>query len=468
MFWFALLGFVRPAIKIFLLPLYLIYLTPEDYGLLALVGVFTSILIIFVTLRLDGSVRTFYFDYNDDQKKLWSYISQIFSLIIIIGICVYSILIFIGPSLFRMIFESKEVTFYPYGFLSITGGFLTTFSTVYLIFLKNEVRLKEYFMYSLGMILMTILSQSIFVIYYELGVLGILYGQIVASFLVFAVLSLRNTSLFTVKFDKAMLLPSIKFAIPLLPFAFLLRFETHLDKLMIERYLGLEKVGQYAILMGIVGLIGILMAAMNNAMRPFLYRSLKEASEKTSDNVNSFLQFYLLIGVLGLSGIILIGSNLEMITDNAKYLAIRPYFAFAAIASLPLVMVRYFTLIFIYYKKSKELTMVTIIKTVIMFALMFLLIPKYEMKGAIISISISYFLNAMIFYFLNLKHGMPKIAVGKALRSIILFVGIVTISFYAVDSIRIAGLVQFLMVWVILLLVSVPVIKTMINIQITK
>lgn len=466
MFWFASLGFIRPAIQIFLLPLYLIYLTPEDYGLLALVGVFTSILTIFVTLRLDGAVRTFYFDYNEDQNKLWKYISQIFSLIIIIGICTYLILIFLGPALFSSIFESKEITFYPYGILSITGGFLTTFSTVYFIYLKNEVRLKEYFMYSIGMILITIISQLIFVVYYELGVLGILYGQIVASALIFTTLSLRNTNLFTFKFDKAMLLPSIKFAIPLIPFAFLLRFESHFDKLMIERFLGLEKVGQYAILMGIVGLIGILMSAMNNAMRPFLYRSLKEMTNTTSDNVNSFLQFYLLVGALGLSGIILIGTNLEIFTDNEKYLAIRPYFVFAAIASVPLVIVRYFTLIFIYYKKSKDLTVVTIVKAVIMFLLMFLLIPKYEINGAIIAISISYLMNALIFYFLNTNYGMPKIDVAKALRGIVLFVGIVSISFYFLDSIRLAGMVQFVMVWVILIILSVPLIRTMINIQI--
>jgi O-antigen/teichoic acid export membrane protein len=468
MFWFALLGFLRPAIQIFLLPFYLIYLTPEDYGLLAMVSVFTSIICVLATLRLDAAVRTFYFDYNDDMDKLWKYLSQTFSLIIIVGSCIYLVLLILGPSLFKLIFESDEITFYPYGILSISAGFLTTFSTVYFIYLKNEVRLKEYFMYSIGMILATILFQLIFVVYFELGVVGILYGHIIAAALIFTTLSLRNMKLYTSKFSKEMIFPSLKFTIPLLPFAFLYRFELQLDKLMIERFLGLERVGQYAILMGIVGMIGILMMAMNNAMRPFLYRSLKAPEGNTTEQVNSFLQFYLFIGVLGLSGIILVGSNLELFTDNEKYLAIQPYFILAAIASIPLIIVRYFTLIFIYYKKSKDLTLVTIVKTLIMFLLMFLLIPKYEINGAIISISISYLLNAFIFYFLNVNYGMPKIEILKALRIILLFVGIVLGSFYFIDSIRWVGVIQFLLVWILLILFSIPLIKEMARMKITK
>jgi O-antigen/teichoic acid export membrane protein len=406
-------------------------------------------------------VRTYYFDFNDDKKRLWSYISQVFSTIVILGLVSYFILLITGPALFRLIFKSDEITFYPYGFLSITGSFLTTFTVVYLIYLKNEVRLKEYFMYSMGMIVSTILFEVIFVIFFELGVVGILYGQIIAGALVFIILSLRNINLYTIKFDKAMLLPSFKFAIPLLPFAFLYRFESHLDKLMIERFLGLEKVGLYAILMGIVGMIAILMIAMNNSMRPFLYRSLKNASPSTNEQINSFLQFYLFIGVLGLSGIILIGTNLELITSNEKYLSIQPYFIFAAIASIPLIVVRYFTLVFIFYKKSKELTMVTVVKTIIMFFLMFVLIPKYEVYGAIMAISISYLLNAFIFYFLNMKYGMPDIEILKALKIILLFVGIVLITNYLIDSIQLVGLIQFLMVWIVLISFSIPLIKSM-------
>ena len=311
------------------------------------------------------------------------------------------------------------------------------------------------------MILSTILFEVIFVIYFEWGVVGILYGQIIAGAFVFITLSLRNLNLYTVKFDKAMILPSLKFAIPLLPFAFLYRFESHLDKLMIERFLGLEKVGLYAILMGIVGMIAILMNAMNNSMRPFLYRSLKETSTSTNEQINSFLQFYIFIGVLGLSGIIMIGTNLELFTSNEKYLSIRPYFIFAAIASIPLIIVRYFTLVFIFYKKSKELTMVTVVKTIIMFLLMYILIPKYEVYGAIMAISISYFLNAIIFYFLNKKYGMPEIDLIKALRIILLFIVIVLGTYYFVDSIQIVGLIQFLVVWVVLIFFSIPLIRSM-------
>jgi len=43
-FWFSFIGFLRPAINVFLIPLYLACISPEEYGLLSLVLIFSAII----------------------------------------------------------------------------------------------------------------------------------------------------------------------------------------------------------------------------------------------------------------------------------------------------------------------------------------------------------------------------------------------------------------------------------------
>jgi O-antigen/teichoic acid export membrane protein len=458
-FWFSLLGFLGPSIKFFLLPLYLIYLTPEDYGILALVTIFSSIVAIFANLRLDAALRVFYFDYASDGPELRQYISQIFTTIVIIGIALMGSMIFLGPAIMDLAFSSDKVMFYPYGVIALATAVLTSYSTVYYIYLKNEVRLREYFIYSISYLLATIGLQFYLVVFEEMGVLGVLYGSLIPSVLIFLTICMLNRKLFTFKLKYSSIAPSLKFALPLLPFSLLFKLENQLDRLVLERYLDLETVGLYALLVGLIGMVGILLIAVENGVRPFLYRSLKEGGEEANTQINTYFNLFILVGFVTLSGILMIGSNLDLITDNYKYLSIRHFFVLASLAAIPMVVLRYLSLILIYYKKSKELTVATAVKTLIMLGLMLYMVPLFGIPGAIIAVSISYILNVIIFYILIHKFGAPKIRLDKAIKSI----GIVVVSTltckYFITNISLMGLVQFIIIVALLIPMIIPVIR---------
>jgi len=443
-FWFTMLGFLRPAIGIFLLPLYLLKLTPEDYGILALVGVAASVLGVFSSMGLTSSFRTFYFDYDENSETLWRYMSQIWSVIILISIILFGILFLIGQDLFELIFKSNEVLFYPYGLVAIATGFLSTISSVYFIYLKNTVLIREFAVYNVLTIALTVLFQYYLIMHMDQGVLGVLLGSMVPAILVFIIISFKNPSLFTFKLDIKGLTPSWKFALPLLPFSFLLVFERQIDKLILENYMSLETVGLYALLMGIVGLIIILLSALDNGIRPYLYRTIKKGDSKSKSEINTLFLLYVIIGMIGLSGCIFIGSNIDFITDNIKYISIREYFTFSCLSSIPLLAVRFQALVLVYYKESKMLTIATFIKTFIMLMLMLLLIPQFEINGAIGAVSISYLANAIIFFWLVSKYD-NRLDYNKIFIRFSLFAAVVLFSYYflANYSINVYGIIQF-------------------------
>ena len=462
-FWFSLLGFLRPAIKIFLLPLYLVYLTPEDYGILALVTIFSSIVVILSNLRLDGAVRVFYFDFESSSKALWNYMSQIYTTILLMGIILMGVMLFCGPSLMRLSFSSDEVSFYPYGIISLSTAILTSLTSVYYIYLKNEVRLKEYFAYSISFILLTIGFQVYLIVFKGMGVLGVLYGSLISTALLCFVIVIRNSRLLNFKLRYKDIAPSIKFALPLVPFSFLVKFENQLDRLVLERFMNLDTVGLYALLVALVGLVIIFMVALENGVRPFLYRSLKRGGEESEKVITLYFNLFVLLGLLTLSGIIMVGSNLDLFTENIKYLSIRQFFVLAGIAAIPMVILRYLAMVLIYYKKTKDVTITTIIKTIIMVILMIYMVPQYGIAGAIIAVSISYLLNSAIFYWLINQYGAPTIRMTKAFMAIFLVVLGVLGCKYFIPNMALMGVVQFILIAAILTPFIIPVIKEVAN-----
>jgi len=447
-FWFSLLGFLRPAVSIFLLPLYLLRLTPEDYGVITMVGVITGIIGLIVNFRLDTAARTFYFDYNENEKLLWQYLSQIFSIVLTIGIFIFLLFQIVGAPLYQLVFDSEEILFHPYGEIALATILLNACSTIYFIYLKNKVMLKTFFAYSIFSVLLTIALQAFFILQLDMTILGVLWGSFIPTALVFLMIVFNNTKLLTLKISWEKIKPSILFGLPLIPFSFLYAFENQFDKIMLERYISLEQVGIYGILVGFVGLSKLLLSALDNGIRPFLYQSLKNNNKETTATVDLYNSIYIFTGLLALSGVIMIGANLHLITDNYKYLEIRTYIVWAAIATIPLFFIRFLNLILVFYKKSGELTKSAFIKTIFMIVLMVILIPKYGIYGAIVSISVSQIINFFLFRRVVQKTDSPKILYTNPMIRIGMFLVILASCYFLVYPISIGlfGLCQFILI----------------------
>jgi|APSaa5957512576_1039674.scaffolds.fasta_scaffold68421_2 O-antigen/teichoic acid export membrane protein len=73
------------AVSVLMLPIYTLYLSPTDYGILALVLSLQAFLPILMTLQIQGSIPRFYFEYCDDKAKLKVFISTILLFVVILS-----------------------------------------------------------------------------------------------------------------------------------------------------------------------------------------------------------------------------------------------------------------------------------------------------------------------------------------------------------------------------------------------
>ena len=204
-----------------------------------------------------------------------------------------------------------------------------------------------------------------------------------------------------------MLYPSLNYSIKLLPFLLFFAFENQIDKYLIELNLGLKNVGLYTLLIKIFGLSIIAINAVDDGIRPFIYKDLKEGRE----TVNKYFNLYIGFGVLVLVLINIIGYNLEYIIKNTEYLVIQEYFFLGSTVFLLIIPVRFFGLLLVYYKESSKLSYITSIKVILLVLLMMFLIPKYKIYGALYALSVSYVVNVLLFGFILFKKVdlLPKI-----------------------------------------------------------
>lgn len=420
-FCFSLVGFLRPAIGVFLIPLYLACISPEEYGLLSLVLVFSSIIGVFAGLKLNAAFQTFYFYYNDDKQVLWNYFSQIFTVNFILGLVWFAIFMAIGPYLFKISFASVEVLFFPYGAIAIANVLIGQAVTVYYTYLKNGVHIKEFVVLSILSTLAVVCFQAFFILQLNWGIKGILLGALLSSLGQFIYITCRYPRIYTLNIQWKTLKKSILYSLPLILFSFLFTFEKHLDKLIIERCLNLEQVGLYALLMTVIGLPTILLNAMDNAFRPYLFEALKRDDNNTRKEVHRYFIIYQIIGLLVLVGILIVGSHFYLITDNLKYRSISQFFPLGVIVSAPFLMVRFIAMLFLYYQKTGMLAALTFVKFSIMFTLMLFLIPKLGINGALIAIGISNVINLILFAFLIEKYRSKLINYLPILLRLFLF-----------------------------------------------
>lgn len=389
---FGVLSVLRTGVSLLLLPLFLDYLSPEDYGIVSLVLIYSSIIAVVGSLGLKSALYTFYFDY-ENKDTLREYLGNLFSIHIISFILITSIHLLFGDNIYNLIFTSNEVSFFNYGLIALLSVFFDTLNTLYFIFLKNEVNLKIYFRYTIGIIVLTAFFQILFITYYDLKAMGLLLGALIPNAIIFAFISLSNTYLYQFKLKKDLLYPSLNYSLKLLPFLLLFVFENQIDKYLIELNLGLKNVGLYTLLIKIFGLLIITANAIDDGIRPFLYKDLKQDKKTT----NKYFNLYIGICAFVLMLINLIGYNLEHIINNTEYLVIKEYFFISSIVFLLIVPVRFYGLLLVYYKESLKLSSVTFVKVLVMVLLMLILIPKYKLNGALFALGISYVINIIIF-----------------------------------------------------------------------
>ena len=415
---YSFINFLRPAIYIFLMPLYLHVLSEQEYGLNDLMLICGAFFMILVTLRINSAMLTVYYDYLDDENLKKKYLSNSFSFSIVVGCLIGLVFWFLGPSIFDSLFKSEVATFYPYGLIVLVYAIIGEINATYFIYLRNEKDLIGYLVVVGAQILTTIILQLIFVLILKWGVVGLLAANLVSNVIVFIMILLREKNILTLNFDSEMIRKSIRFSVALIPYLIIWWVLTKGGKFVLERNADLTTVAVFAILVTLSSIVLILAEAVINGLRPFLFE-IFATQKKVIGNAKVDLLTKMIVNIplLVIPVIVLIGSNLQWLTAKVAYLEVGEYITLMVLIIFILVYAKLFYQQMVFVKRSDIVTLLSFLVMIALCSGFYYLVPTMKIWGVLYSTLIANALMSLLFFIA----GQHYLRLGYNFNAILLY-----------------------------------------------
>lgn len=458
MMFYTALGFLRPAILIILLPVYLSVFSVEEWAVYSLMVIVGSFAMVLVTGRIAAAMLNHYYDYLGQPQLIRKYLSSLFSASIYIGGFVLILIALTGEYVFDLVFKSEEILFYPYGITIIAYAVLSEINLNYYIFLKNEKNLGKFALVTLTQMLLLILFQYIMIVVLREGVQGALIGMLASNIITSLLIVFLERDILTLKPDWSMVKPSLAFSLPLIPYLIIYWFMTKGERIVLEQMMDLQTVGQYVLLITISGVAVLLIEAVINGVRPFLFEFFTKASKEYDSSVGLLTKLIVNVPLLILPVIIVVGTNIQFITDNTDYHSVSPYITVAAIVSYCIVFGKLFYQQLIYAKQSALITRLSLVCLIIFLISLYFLIPPFKIWGVLASVWIVNAAFGVLFYFFAQKYQRVNYHFRSLfLNPLIVIVAILILDYWMISSgytLSQYGVAQFFVILMLIMILN--------------
>ena len=261
------------VINLLLLPVYVRYLSPADYGALALLGSVEVVAKIFFRWGLDGSFMRFFYEYEAAEARRRLASTIFFFLLAVNGILLAATLL-LAPVLAGALFDGS-----PH-LRALQLTLLNTFAIGFTFFpfhlLRMEKRAAQFSALTLARSVATLFLRIVLVVGFGFGVLGVVLADTIVTALLMLALVRWFRPLIGAMFSRSMLREALRFGLPRVPHAAAQQVIAVGDKFILTAFRPLSEVGVYS--MGVsFGLTQkLFLSAFEYAWAPFYYEHARD------------------------------------------------------------------------------------------------------------------------------------------------------------------------------------------------
>lgn len=295
-FIYALTSVVGNFIPIVTFPIFTRILSKEDYGILALAQIYAVFMSSLANFGLILGYERNFFQYKNDKQSaqlLYSTLCMVTANFLFFLILT---LIF-KEKLAQWIIGSAEHAHLLFWVFCST--IVISFKQYYLMYFKNTENAKAVAKYTIDESLLGMAFSIFFVAYLKTGVVGLAYGQLLASLIVLTVLMVRFLGKLPFDFSWLILQESLKISYPLTPRIFLGIVSNQFDKYVLGLLTSIGGVGVYSIGQKFANIVFTFMTAIQNVFSPQVYKKMFELGDEGGKAVGTYLTpfFYISIAV---------------------------------------------------------------------------------------------------------------------------------------------------------------------------
>ncbi len=256
-----------------LLPIYVQYLTPFDYGILALLAGIEAPAKLFFRWGVDGAFMRYWYDAEDIGSRqqlastLFFFLLALNGVLLVASVAVAPLVSerLLGATGFTMALQLTLLNTFAIGF---------TFIPFHVMRLQNRAR--EFSALTLARSVSTLLLRIVLIVGFGYGVMGIVIADVTITALLMTVMVPWFAPLIRPVFSRAVLRKALAFGLPRVPHGVALQVMSVGDRFVLRMFREVSDVGLYS--MGVsFGLIPkIALGAFEYAWAPFYYATARE------------------------------------------------------------------------------------------------------------------------------------------------------------------------------------------------
>ena len=360
-----------------LLPLFLSRLSPEDYGILAVIAVIGAFQMLIGSLSLDVAVTRLYYEWTEAERRqelgsiwVWNWIATLGS-----GGLFLAVMPFLASVLF------PDVPYDPWLPLGIVSNALAGL----LVLPVTTIRIKRlpwlFAAYSVGSFVVTGGLGLWFVLILDHGLRGYISSLIVANTALASVSLLVMLRFARPTFISQRLPDALSLALPALPSAMISTLAVTLDRILLAQFATLNTLGIYAVAMKFVELIGALHHSLKMTFVPFTMQHVAANVERGRLMVGSVLPFYLVPYLAATLGLVLFIGPVVRIIGRPEYFPVIEWVPWLAGAHLIACFSVYFGNGILLANRTSLLTVPAAAQLAAIAITGFLLIPPLQLGG---------------------------------------------------------------------------------------
>lgn len=387
------------AVSFLMLPIYTRVLTPSDYGIMEILELTVDVVSIVTGMGIIQGLFKFYYqtDSEDDRKNV---VSTIFVMIISFYAISCTAGVLLSDLISGLVFRNHEYAYFIQ--ISFVNLFLSFLVYVPLAYIRTRQLPLLFVVISAFQLALQLSLNILLVVYYKMGVLGVLYSTFIASSVIGGGLTVYTFRRTGIRLSRTISSKLLRFGYPFIISGFGAFILTYADRYFLNYYQHLSDVGVYAL--GYK--FGFLL--MTFPIQPIFNIWMVQRFElvKKDDHTQIFNRFYLWFMIIATSAVLFI---CLFSRDVIRIMADPSYWE--AFKIIPIIVAAYlfqgctdFFNFGIYHSgKTKHIAYGTIFSALIIITLSFFLIPRYGIYGAAWATLICFFIRLVYVYWASQK-----------------------------------------------------------------
>ena len=384
-FIYGVSGVIASFISIFLIPLYTRVFEPADYGVISILTTSSAFLNILLIFSLDNSAAVWFWDKTDQKEREVTFNTWI----VFLGICglflMLLIVLFSGP-LSYLFFESSayKSLFVLIGLNLLFVGFQKVVN-IWCRMLRKPVLAM---VYSLLIMVSTVICNVFFILYLKLGVRGVFYSQLIAGFIGFILLIVFfrrwiNPMLFSQDRLKAML----HFSLPLVPATLLYWIMNMASIYFIKLFVNDNaEIGLYQVGASVANILSLCTWAFFQAWTPLALEVSK--NENAPSIYSQVFKWYCFLGFTFAFLLLFFAKDILIVFTREAYLGAWQVIGLLGINVIVLGIPNILAIANAIVKKNRSYAIAMGIGAIVTVGLFFVLIPMFGKEGAVFSMII--------------------------------------------------------------------------------